>query len=255
MKDLDLKEKNKKVALVGSATSSMNQAPWDDYSIDIWGLGWRSLKRCDIYFDIHLLNDESRLVGKNYIGRLSNLEKPVYLIEKHPEVSNSVRYPIEDIIEYLSSFDKHSDGDYFASSIAFMIALAMYKKYEEILLYGIDLLANSEYAYQRPNSEYLIGLARGQGISVYIPKDSAMCKFTHRYGYEDTPGYGLLSPKIMKHRMKMYDDRRERALSAAHTADGAFQEAQNLLAMMEAEARGSNAFDREKRKITNVKPE
>jgi hypothetical protein len=35
----------------------------------------------------------------------------------------------------------------------------------------------TEYKYQRPNLEYLIGFARGLGIEVYIPEQSSLCKF------------------------------------------------------------------------------
>ena len=35
----------------------------------------------------------------------------------------------------------------------------------------------SEFAYQRPNMEYLIGLARGRGVDVYIPERSPLTKF------------------------------------------------------------------------------
>jgi len=31
-------------------------------------------------------------------------------------------------------------------------------------VYGVDMKADDEYGYQKPNMEYLIGLARGKGI-------------------------------------------------------------------------------------------
>lgn len=39
------------------------------------------------------------------------------------------------------------------------------------------MAADDEYGYQRPNCEYLIGLARGRGIKVVIPDESPLCKF------------------------------------------------------------------------------
>jgi hypothetical protein len=56
---------------------------------------------------------------------------------------------------------------------------------DKIGIWGVDLHCESEYAYQRPNLEYLIGLARGRGIKVFIPPHSALLShaFGVPYGY------------------------------------------------------------------------
>jgi hypothetical protein len=81
---------------------------------------------------------------------------------------------------------------YLESSIAYMVAQALLelKPVDRIAIFGVDLHCESEYAYQRPNLEYLIGLARGKGIKVYIPPQSALCSHAHGvpYGFwEATP--------------------------------------------------------------------
>ena len=63
---------------------------------------------------------------------------------------------------------------YLESSIAYMMALAILEKVDRIGIWGVDLHCESEYVYQRPNLEYLIGLARGKGIKVFIPPQSAL---------------------------------------------------------------------------------
>jgi hypothetical protein len=52
-------------------------------------------------------------------------------------------------------------------------------------IWGVDLHCESEYAYQRPNLEYLIGLARGRGMKVFIPPASALLttKMDVAYGF------------------------------------------------------------------------
>lgn len=227
-----------KVCLVGSASSSANKVPWEDESFDVWGLAWRSLKRCDAYFDIHPIDDTRQKVQQNYVGRLASLKKPIYLQTKHPAIPNSVRYPIEDVIKFLQSGDPYANGDYFASSIAYMLALAIYKGYHEIHLYGIDLLCVDEYAFQRPNAEYLVGLARGLGIKVYIPTESAMCKFPLRYGYDREQETGILTKEILVDRIKAYKNKQEDAKCMSYMADGAAQALEELEKMIDHHKRG-----------------
>jgi len=67
--------------------------------------------------------------------------------------------------------------DYFNSSIAYAMAMAICDKPEEISIWGVDMTATEEYATQRPNMEFLIGLALGRGIDVKISNYSPLCKF------------------------------------------------------------------------------
>jgi len=230
--------KLKKVAIVGSASSSAEGAPWKDPEFEIWSLAWRIVERGDRYFDMHKLGPHRKNVQPNYERHLSLLNATVYLQEVHPDIPNSVRYPIEDVIQMLSDVDPYAEGDYFASSVAFMLALAIYEQFEEIHLYGIDLLTDSEYSHQRPNAEYLIGLARGMGRRVFVPKESAMLKFSYRYGYDDLPSVGALKPEILQERLNQYQAKHRHAIAEMYTADGAAQECRQLLQLLKFHDRG-----------------
>lgn len=232
---------NKKVALVGSASSTKDQAPFQDLEFDIWCLAWRTdAPRCTRSFDMHPINPMRKKVPPNYPEFLSQKGHPVYLTEARPDIPNGIRYPIEEVIEFLSKFDPlNSSGDYFASSISYMFALAMFEKYEEIHLYGIDLIDDDEWAFQRPNTEYLIGLARGLGHKVYIPKASALTKFTYRYGYETDVEIGIINKSMLEGRIAQYKQRMEKAMAEAHTCDGAIQEATALMSVLKHHTRGS----------------
>ena len=230
--------KLKKVAIVGSASSSAEEAPWKDPEFEIWGLAWRIMERGERYFDMHKLGPHRKNVQPNYERHLSLLNAKIYLQEEHPDIPNSVRYPIEDVIKMLSAVDPYADGDYFASSVAFMMALAIYEKFEEIHLYGIDLLTDSEYSHQRPNAEYLIGLARGMGRSVFVPKASAMLKFSYRYGYDALPSVGAIKPAILQERLNQYQAKHRHAIAEMYTADGAAQECRQLLQLLKFHDRG-----------------
>jgi hypothetical protein len=54
------------------------------------------------------------------------------------------------------------------------MALAMLEGAERIGIWGCDLATGGEYASQRPNMGYLIGLARGRGTKVYVLAQNAL---------------------------------------------------------------------------------
>jgi hypothetical protein len=85
-------------------------------------------------------------------------------------------YPLDEIVEKFGS-------KYFTSSIAYMLALAITKKPEEINIWGIDMEQGTEYAHQRPCVLYWIGQAEARGITV--DSSSKLAKSTFMYGYDD----------------------------------------------------------------------
>lgn len=217
-----IKSTNKKLAIVGTASSSVDLAPYDDFSYDILTLAWRcDMKRSSVVIDPHRFDSERINVPANYLSWLADKKVPVYLQEKNPNVPLSVRIPIELLVINF--------GDYFASSIAYAVAIGILSGYEEIALYGIDLLDDSEYEYQRPNTEYLLGVAAGKGIKVVIPNTSALLKFNHRYGYDRNPTYGIMSPTFLQSRVEKYNAMYDEHSKHAIAADGARQAMSELL--------------------------
>lgn len=163
-----------KVAIVGLATSSHDAAPWSDPAWQKWGLPWddQSWTQLDRAFEMHdlrLLKSEHSTRKAGYFDRLRDCPS-LYMQSASAEVPNAQPYPFEEVA--------HSVGQaYWNSSVAYALALAIHEGAQEIALYGIDMEGTDEYAYQRPNMEYLIGFARGKGIAVHIPESSALCKF------------------------------------------------------------------------------
>ena len=243
-----VKKKNKayrKIGIIGSASSTLGLCPWHDFELEIWGLGWRALPRVDRLFDLHPdnFNKKDRInVQKNYEERLASFKDvPIYLTKEHPEIPNSIRYPIEDIFKFMGvDLDPYTAGTYFASSIAFLICMAIYEAVDEIHLYGIDFVGDGEYEHQRPNMEYLVGVARGKGIKVYIPKGSALCEFSYVYGYQLPPDVGILNRAVILDRLKQYKKKNKEALLLARTTDGAIQECEQLLQVLLHTERGGN---------------
>ena len=128
------------------------------------------------HFEMHdkrLLGSEHSKRGPDYPQRLRDC-KCLYTQEN---------YPFEAVAQTIGK-------DYWNSSIAYMMALAIHEGAEQISIYGVDMDGTDEYSYQRPNMEYLIGIARGKGIRVYIPHQSALCRFEPKgvkfYDHEPT---------------------------------------------------------------------
>ncbi len=62
------------------------------------------------------------------------------------------------------------------SSPAFMMAHSIAQRPDEIGVYGVDMAEGEEYAYQRPNMAYLIGVAEGRGITVTLHEASRLMR-------------------------------------------------------------------------------
>ena len=184
---------NKKVAIVGTSHSWM-LAPFDDESFEIWGVNNGFLntegKRCSRWFDLHYFEKkpdgkwfrrwQSNFRGKtvnDYIEDLKKVPCPLYRQQHWPEIPNSVRFPIEEVVARF--------GKYITNSISMQMAFAMHMGYGEIQLFGVDMSAGTEWEYQRPNAEYFIGMAVAMGIKVYIPGESDLCKTLFMYAYEE----------------------------------------------------------------------
>ncbi len=171
------------VAMVGFAVTSRDQAPWDDMDTEIWGLNEAAtqpwMKRWDRWFQLHPEENFNRTTNTNDpdhpLWLRKSHDKPIYLQDKFDYIPDSVRYPIEEIVrEY---------GNYLTSSFSYMIALAMLEGFERIELYGFEMGTLTEYHFQKAGAEYLIGMALGMGIEVYIPENCSLCT-GKMYGYE-----------------------------------------------------------------------
>lgn len=171
----------KRVAIVGGAKSSRYLAPFNDSTIEIWSLNdmIEALPSCrpSRWFEMHR-PDAIRAYRPEwgYLAKLASLPCPVYMCEAMPEIPNSRTYPLDQMISLY--------GGYFTNSVAYMLAMAISEGYEEIHLYGVEMSVSSEYILERPSVEYFVGLARGLGINVIIPKISTLNQGYWLYGYD-----------------------------------------------------------------------
>jgi hypothetical protein len=142
--------RKKKVAIVGSASRTVNQAPYKDPDWEIWQLAWRTDEECKYasrLFDMHPINEQRLKVPKDYISVLNRRSKTMPIIGpvEDSRIPDLTVYPLAEVTAFLGGVSEYHNGDYFMSSIAYMFALAMYEGYEEIGIFGVDLLDNDEY--------------------------------------------------------------------------------------------------------------
>lgn len=169
--------------------------------------------------------------------------RPIYMQEAHADIPAAVRFPLERVVKVF--------GRYFTSSIGYMLALAILEGRDDSLavvdpeaaygwigIYGIDLAADTEYGDQRPNAEYLVGVAKGLGIEIVIPKESALLRADRLYGYEPGLGDGPVGEAYDRKRVRDLTEQRDQALAAVHTIEGAIQEAENRIKLRRIIKRG-----------------
>lgn len=202
-----MKKKNRKLCIIGSAPSKAD-APYGDKSFDIWAISgavysepcfggsdasdgkWNDVLRVDALFEMH-----KPQVWESKRQRLAACGVPVIMQRKYPEIQASEAYPVDIIAE--------SVGEEFSSTIAYMLAMAIYLEYEEIYVYGVNLMHETEYASQRPAFKYYLGIAKERGIKLWAPEYTRLTVPAWRYGYDDIDSVCALLDERKK---KLEDD-------------------------------------------------
>ena len=163
-----------KVAIVGLSPDTHDKAPFGNPEWQTWGMAWDGdWARLDRVFEMHAEIDPEDY-PKGYLERLE-YANPV----------TQANYPLDAVIKTVGR-------DYFQSSIAYMLALAIHEGAEEIAIFGCSMGDDTDYGYQRANAEYLVGVAVGRGIHVHIESPSALCEYKPealRYHYPTRYGW------------------------------------------------------------------
>jgi hypothetical protein len=243
----------KKAAVVGFASSSRDLAPYDDPECAILALNelYRSIPRWDVLFEMHKIEYVRQFAPRDgatsepsaHYTFLKSLPpagdpafRPVYMQQRHEDIPASVALPIKELSERFFP----GEDPYFTSTPSYMIAMAIMEGYEEIGIYGIDLLQDEEYSYQRPGAEYLIGVARGMGIKVHVPKQSALCKANYLYGYTEPPDAGVFQPfkDFLTEQLNKHQAQFNQAEATRHTLNGVLQGVQACISWIDHQKRG-----------------
>ena len=233
----------KKVAIVGFA-ESWKLAPWDDPGVDIWCLNefHKYAPRWSRWFELHdaetlgvTKRDLSEGEMKRHLDWLKKdhgANKPIYMQPQFCDgrFPNAVPLPLDRLIDRIGL-------RYYTSSIGFMAGMALLDDYQWIGFYGVDLASDVEYQQQRANTEYLIGIARGEGRTVVLAESSAICKAGHLYGYEKPVKTNDLVSALEKHKADL-TKKHEQRLAELNTLDGAIQATENAIKLFDFKERG-----------------
>lgn len=185
----------KRIALVGSAPSSINLVPYNHpewfvfaCSPGAYGIAgphadaWAELHRWEPQVAGHAGTGQPWF-SPEYVEFLTRFKGTVYMADPlPPEIPNATLFPMQEMVEKYGPF-------FFTSSLSFMWALALETPgVEEIGLFGVDMAATEEYGYQRAGCQYFITLAVQRGIKVTIPPESDILQPSFWYGItENSP--------------------------------------------------------------------
>lgn len=173
--------KKKKIALIGTAPSSIRLAPYHDPEWEIWGCSPGAapiVPRANLWFELHNFHPSEVWYSREYIDKMNSYGCPVYVIKPVPEVPKSLAYPKDDMIREFGPW-------HFTSSLAWMMAMAIMCEPEEIALYGVDMSHQSEWEFQRSGCHRFIEIARDRGIIVTLPMESDLHRPPALYGFQE----------------------------------------------------------------------
>lgn len=176
-----------KIGILGSAPSSINLAPFNDPTWWLYGCseGCASAvgtKEIAGWFEIH--DWPFSRWEKSYQDFLLR-QKIVYTARALPELPNCAVYPKDEMIEKYGKY-------FWTCSPAYMLAWAIDQKPTDIGIWGIDMAATDEWAYQRPACHYFVTIAQSLGINITVPAESDLLKPSSMYGYN------LSDPMLIK---------------------------------------------------------
>lgn len=188
-----LKTTKKKVALIGSAPSSINLAPVEKDDWFIFGCSpgaygpvgpkshaWAELHRWEPQIPGHMGTGKPWF-SPEYCEFL--VRHPlVFTAQPIPDLKNATVYPFQEMIEKYGPY-------FFTSSLSWMLAMCLEQDgIEEIGLFGVDMAAHEEYQYQRPGCHHFLTIAAQRGIKVTIPPESDLLQPPFLYGFgENSP--------------------------------------------------------------------
>lgn len=176
------------MTILGFANPGRDEAPLHDGS-EVWGLN--QLYQCyqdnlawARWFEMHDLDFLSKW-NPDYVEWLkAQTRGPIYMQRRVDEIPMSRAFPRDAVNAALYRRFK-TPPDYFTSSFSYMLALAIWERFEDVGIYGVNFVQDGEADYERPGLEYLIGVAQGAGIRVHLSTASPLLKIHYVYGYRE----------------------------------------------------------------------
>ncbi len=181
------------VAIVGSAWTTRGWAPYGEEGVEVWCFnemhGQSGVGEATRWFQLHPKWSFTRDHRFNHWGWLQEEHKfPLYMQREYDNVPRSTKYPLREIQDNLLGNIWRGYAQLrsiFGSSMAFGVALALYEKFERIELFGIELVLEGEWAFQRESMAFWLGKASGMGVEIWMPEECELFRMP-LYAYEET---------------------------------------------------------------------
>lgn len=198
-----------KVAIVGMARTTIDEAPWDDDSWEIWVINESNkveeinqyYERIDRWFQLHPYWDFSRRAGVAHPEYLNWLKEahpfPIYMQKVYKSIPSSVRFPFKKVFKWAPDHLK----DYYTCTFVYQIGFALYiwsqsKTYpgfddKSLALYGIEMGSKTEILEgQKSAVESWASYAAGLGVDLVLPETCKLFtgpRHPRKYAYEQIP--------------------------------------------------------------------
>jgi hypothetical protein len=247
---------SRKIAILGSASTTIDQAPWKDETWEIWTIGRHEAPRTNLIFELHPWDTRTEEVKAQIksvgvpvlVQDMSQLDDPIPL---HAET-----FPLVDVllttegqaatppgvepigaVEWNQGYTQGDEGT-IPSSIGYMLAYALAQWAEagrpkdwQVGLWGVDMLADGEYADQRSQCEYMIGLMRGAGLPVFVPEGCALLKTDGAYAYNPSRSqdYDGAPVDLLLYRVRDGEKKLQSAVALVWKIDGQVAALQEFL--------------------------
>lgn len=198
---------------------SWKSAPFDDPEWEFWTIGWKvpQLPRCEVAFEMHKrdqwhLSEYKPLA--EYPKFLASFPGILWGTDSQPDVPNMQAYPKAEVIRALGWKASH-----FASTISYCLGMAAYRfvtkgDVDAVGLWGVELCAAGEWAYQRPNANRLVGWLEGAGVEIVVPPECMLLGIPYEYGYENVDEGAAMANAMMFESLAQNMDTMFKAASA-----------------------------------------
>lgn len=231
---LGFKTERKRIALVGSAPSSVQLAPYgqNDWFIAACSPGaygyagphsqaWFELHRWEPQVAGHAGTGQSWF-SPEYVEFLTRFKGTVYMLDPlPPEIPNAQTIDVEGLFNEYGPY-------FFTSSLAWMLGMALATPgVEEIGLWGVDMAATEEYGTQRPGCQFFLQEAIKRGIEVTLPPESDLLQPPLFYGVcENYPFFIKLQEREreIRGRLAAAEQRQQQACNEANFLRGALDD-------------------------------
>lgn len=168
-----------KIALIGSAPSSVQLAPYNNPDWQIWACSPGAWPVAGPFthkwFELHRWEPGQPWMSHEYCKFLDTFKGEVVTINPIESIHNNQTVNVNELVDKYGPY-------FFTSTLSWMFAMAIEAGATSIGLWGVDMAASEEYGYQRAGCQYFAQLAKSMGIEVGVPPESDLLRPAPLYG-------------------------------------------------------------------------